>query len=202
MKLIIVGSILSSFSIIALSAFEWLIIDRITPFLYAPLAGLIWVFFIAMAIVSVTSIFRFKKLGYVSFVPIGVQIVAFLLVLFVPFTNFWLKANFFLHKSQREEVIAKVRRGDLKSNVSYNTTLIALGDSYSLVSMGGNEIVVEEHHGKKYILFYTFRGVLDNYSGFLYVPKGSDPSNFSDLNEEQSTQIEALEENWYYVSHH
>ena len=67
--------------------------------------------------------------------------------------------------------------------------------------MGGNEVVVEEHDDKTYVLFFTFRGVLDNYSGFLYVPDGGSPSLFSDLDEQQFTQIVPLEENWYFVSH-
>jgi len=91
--------------------------------------------------------------------------------------------------------------GTLQPNVDHNPRLIRLDESYPLVSMGGNEIVVEEHDGGKYVLFFTFRGILDNYSGFLYVPSGGVPSLFSDLNEQQFTEIEPLEENWYFVSH-
>jgi hypothetical protein len=52
------------------------------------------------------------------------------------------------------------------------------------------------------VFFFTFRGILDNYAGFLYVPSGGKPTEYSDLNEPQSVEIEHLEGNWYYASHH
>ena len=67
--------------------------------------------------------------------------------------------------------------------------------------MGGNEVVVESHDGANYVFFFTFRGILDNYSGFLYVPEGGKASRFSDLSEQDSTQIKHLENNWYFTSH-
>jgi hypothetical protein len=67
--------------------------------------------------------------------------------------------------------------------------------------MGGNEVVVERHGGETYILFFTYRGILDNYSGFLYVTNGGSPSLFSDLSEEQFTQIVPQEQDWYFISH-
>lgn len=73
---------------------------------------------------------------------------------------------------------------------------------YSNVSKGGNEIIVEEHNGLKYIFFFTFRGILDNYSGFIHIPEGGDPSQFLDFDEKESTQIVHMEGNWYYASHH
>lgn len=66
--------------------------------------------------------------------------------------------------------------------------------------MGGNEIVVERHREGAYVLFFTYRGVLDNYSGFLFVPQGGDPRGFRDLGE-TGTTIEPLEQQWYFVAH-
>jgi hypothetical protein len=40
----------------------------------------------------------------------------------------------------------------------------------------------------------------DDYSGFLFVPTGGDPRLFSDLNEADSTQLELLEQNWYFAA--
>jgi hypothetical protein len=42
--------------------------------------------------------------------------------------------------------------------------------------MGGNEVAVEEHAIKKYVLFFTFQGILDQYAGFLFVPEGGPPT--------------------------
>jgi hypothetical protein len=197
-----ITAIAVSLLVIILAAFEWSIIDRITPFLYMPLAGVVWVFFIIAAIAGLTCVFRYRKIGVISFSPLSIMTAAFLIVYFVPFTNLWLKADFALYKKEREEIVKKVYANELKPNVSHNPSLIDLGNSYPLVSMGGNEIVVEEHAGLKYVFFYTFRGILDNYSGFIYVPDGGEPKYYSDLDESNSTQITPLDGNWYYASHH
>jgi hypothetical protein len=70
------------------------------------------------------------------------------------------------------------------------------------VSMGGNEILEEVHDGKTYLFFFTFRGILDSYAGFLFVPTGGDPRAFSDLNEAPATFITRYSEHWFFASHH
>ncbi len=40
------------------------------------------------------------------------------------------------------------------------------------------------------------------FPGYLYVPDGGSPEKYSDLNETETTEIESIEQNWYYVSHH
>lgn len=197
-----ITAIIASLAAIILVAFEWSIVDRITPFLYMPLAGLVWAVYIIAAIASLTCVIEYKKIGTASLSPLIIMAAALLIIYFVPFTKLWLKADFALYKNKREEIVRKVYKNELKPNVSHNPSLIDLGDSYPVVSMGGNEIVIEEHADLKYIFFYTFRGVLDNYSGFLYAPDGGKPRYYSDLNESDSSQITALEGNWYYISHH
>ncbi len=51
------------------------------------------------------------------------------------------------------------------------------------------------------MFFFTFRGVLDNYSGFLFVPDGGDPKEFYDLGEPGSTQLVKYGKNWYWAGH-
>lgn len=192
----------ASVMLVMLAAFKWSIIGLTTPFHYIPLALAVWLFFFVAGTASLSCITKYKAIGARSLIPLGVIIGSFIIVTFVPITNLWLKVNYSLYKAERNEIVSKVLSGELQPNVNHNSNLIALGNTYPIVSMGGNEIVVEEHDGDTYILFYTFRGVLDNYSGFLYVTKGGVPSKYSDLNEEDSTQIVPLEENWYYISHH
>lgn len=62
--------------------------------------------------------------------------------------------------------------------------------------------MVEEHDGLQYVFFFTFRGILDNYSGFLFVPEGGDPTRFRDLNEPESTQLARYASHWYFAGNH
>ena len=54
---------------------------------------------------------------------------------------------------------------------------------------------------KKYVFFYTFRGILDNYSGFLWVPEGGKPELFQDAGE-SGTEVLFYGGNWYFIGHH
>ncbi len=167
-----------------------------------PLSGAVWLFFIGCVISSLTCLLKFKDIGRKSLVPIGIQAIAFFLVIYVPFTYLWLKADYMLNKEQRDMVVSQVLNGELTPNVEHNSSLIHLNDDYSGLSRGGDDIIIESHEGLTYVFFFTFRGILDNYSGYLYVPEGGTPEMFSDLNEADMTEIKHVENNWYWVSHH
>ncbi|MPZ12604.1 MAG: hypothetical protein GEU89_20685 [Kiloniellaceae bacterium] len=154
----LISAITAGVMLIAVHAFEWSIVDRITPFLYLPLAGVVWWVVIGVGLASLTCLTKIRAIGIRSFVPTAVVALSVLIVVLVPFTDLWLKLDYSLYRKERNEIVQKILGGDLTSNVSYNAKLIALGDTYPLVSMGGNEVVVEEHNGNMYILFYTFRG--------------------------------------------
>ncbi|KTG20529.1 hypothetical protein NQU96_16485 [Pseudoalteromonas elyakovii] len=191
----------SAFAILIM-AFQWSIIDWITPFLMMPLMLVVFIVFLTGLGFSISCLFKFKEIRWLATIPLAVQLVALAVLEFVPFTKLWINADFHLYESQRQEVVARVYSGELVSNVQHNSSLIALGSEYSKISMGGNEIVVQDIDGSKYVFFYTFRGILDNYSGFLYVPDGGDPRSYADLDEEDVTQIIKYADNWYYTSHH
>ncbi len=195
-------AIISSLLLILLSAFQWSLVEIITVFLMMPLSGAVWLFFIVCMISSLTCLLKFKDIGRKSITPIGIQVIAFLLVIYVPFTMLWLKGDYILNKEQRAVVVAQVLNGELKPNVEYNSSLIHLSDDYSGLSRGGNDIIIESHEGLTYVFFFTFRGILDNYSGYLYVPEGGSAEMYSDLNEADMTEIKHIENNWYLVSHH
>lgn len=195
----LIFSIISGILLLSCQAFEWDIVDLITPFLLLPLQGLLFFFAFICAIVAIVHIFRHKDQGAFTYAPILVSVGVFLTAFFFPFTQLWLNANFHLKRGAREQVVADVKAGILKPNVSYNSELIALEKGQNL-SSGGDEILVEGEPGDEYVFFFTYRGILDNYSGFLWVPKLKKPEGFSDLHE-PSTQIIPFGGNWYYVSH-
>jgi hypothetical protein len=124
----------------------------------------------------------------------------------VPFTRIWLNADFHLLKSEREQVVADVLAGELRPDDGpYSLlvpSLVTLGLERAHVSMGGNEILVSEKDARRYVFFFTFHGILDNYSGFLYVPDGGNPREFnSDFEEAENTEFVPYDENWVWVSH-
>lgn len=187
---------------ILIMAFQWSIIDWITPLLMTPLMLVVFAIFLTGVGFSLSCLFKFKEIRWLATVPLATQLVAFTILELVPFTKLWIEIDYHLYESQRQEVVERVYSGELVANVTHNSSLIALGSEYSTLSMGGNEIVVQDIEGLKYIFFFTFRGILDNYSGFLYVPDGGDPRRYADLDEDDVTQIIKFADNWYYTSHH
>ena len=132
---------------------------------------------------------------------LAIQLSAIAIVAFIPFTKLWLNVNYYLHKTQRELIVESVYSGKLSSNISCNSRLIDLGSKYPKVSTGRNQILVENNGGLTYVFFYKYRGVFDNYPGFIYVPDGSHPRYFQNLNKDNSTQIIQYDPNWYCAAH-
>jgi hypothetical protein len=113
--------------------------------------------------------------------PFMVCALTFLALAYVPFTQLWLQGNFWWHLADRDRIVARVEAGELTRNVAYNANLIALGDNEPMVSIRGNEIVVDQDADGSYVLFLTSRSIRHHFSGFLHVPPGGDPANFSNL---------------------
>jgi hypothetical protein len=196
------ASIVASMALLLLYAFQWSIIDLITPFLFLPLEGLVWLIFLGMSIWSMVYWIRNRRLRR-SWLPLLICCASFCLVMTVPFTNLWLRFDFSFRRNARERIVQDVSQGRLRPVPGYgqSTKLISLPVGTQQVSMGGNEILEQEQDGKTYVFFFTNRGILSSYAGFLYVPTGGGPSAFSDLNEQSRTHIEKYSEHWFFASH-
>ena len=194
-------SILAASLLVIATALRWSLVDVLTPFLMYPLLGALWLGLAGCLIWSVVHLIKRHAFGWQARMPLLVCLASALIAALVPFTDLWLRANFYLLSERRKEVVDQIRAGKLEPNVEHNASLIALPDSSPTLSMGGNEVVIEEHRGQLYVFFFTYRGILDSYSGFLFVPEGGDPREFSDLSEAESTQIVPFGGPWYFAAH-
>lgn len=159
------------------------------PFLWIGVYG----FFIVVFILSVIWLFKLK-----DWKPFGIQMITLLLLIFIPFNQIVIDLDFKMNKSERNQVISKIQGGKLKPNVSYNNELIHLPKKYAHLSKGGGEVVIEEKNGHYSVLFFTFRGVLDNFSGFVYSPNDKKPQAHSF--DGDFKEVVKMKRNWYYVS--
>lgn len=194
-------AIITSLLALLSAAFYWTLVDILTEFLFPPFCGFIGLLFLFSFAASVVYIWKHKCLFCFSTVPLSINLITFLLLVLIPFTDLWLKWNFIHYREEREKIVNQVLAGELQPNVEYNSSLIALPSSFKYISCRRNDIVVEDHKDKKYIFFFTYSGILDNYAGFLYTPDGGDPAEYNDLHETASTQIVPYGENCYWVSH-
>jgi hypothetical protein len=198
---LIVVSLASILLLLILST-QWWLVDWLTPFLIFPAMVVGWAVYLSALVWSLSLAIFARRSGWPSRWPLTICAMTFLVACFVPFTKLWIEANYFWYKVARERIVEQVRNGTLRPNVSHNRSLIALPSGAPYVSMGGNEIEVQEaRDGQKYVFFFTYRGILDNYAGFLFVPDGGAPTEFSDLDEARQTELMEFGDQWFWVSH-
>jgi hypothetical protein len=197
------ASMVVSSILLLLYFFEWSIIDVVTPFLFLPLEGLIWVVFLAVVIGSIVHWIRNRQVRQ-SWLPLLICAVVVFLVFTVPFTKIWLRIDFILRRNARERIVEEISLGKLQagSPSADGTRSVRLPDDAPHVAYGGNEVFEQVVDGKIFVFFFTYRGIMSSYAGFLFVPTGADPSAFSDLNETSRIYVERYSEHWYYASHH
>ncbi|MGG0449818.1 hypothetical protein ABEY82_05510 [Priestia megaterium] len=186
-------SLISSLFVILVSLFQWDLVDIITEFLMLPIWLFVYAFFIIMTIWTLIHLFKKRK-----WQPFVIQLITISLWFLFPFNQVNLDLNFKIHQDKREEVATKIENGVIKPNVSDSPSLIQLPKKYTQLSKGGGDIVVETKGKANSILFFTYRGMLDNFSGFVYNPNDNKPSK-SDFNGDFK-QIKKVHKNWYYVS--
>ncbi|MED3977184.1 hypothetical protein COM86_08290 [Priestia megaterium] len=186
-------SLISSLLVILVSLFQWDLIDIITEFLMLPIWLFVYAFFIIMTIWTLIHLLKNRK-----WQPFVIQLITISLWFLFPFNQINLDLNFRIHQDKREEVATKIENGVIKPNVPNSPSLIQLPKEYTQLSKGGGDIVVETKGKAKSILFFTYRGMIDNFSGFVYNPNDNKPSK-SDFNGDFK-QIKKVHKNWYYVS--
>ncbi|WP_156187528.1 hypothetical protein [Peribacillus loiseleuriae] len=179
-----------------LQFFQWELIEIFTPFLMPFVWLIVYGFFLVGFIVAIIGLFKKK-----DWKPFGIQIITILLLLLlflIPFNQIVLDIDFKVNKSERDEIILKIHDGTFSPNVSHNSSLMHLPDKYDHLSKGGGDIVIEKQGEHYSVLFFTFRGVLDSFSGFVYSPNDKKPQSGSFGGDFK--QIVKIDENWYFVA--
>lgn len=142
----------------------------------------------------VLFIFQARKKQMVHSVPIALNLVTITLLATVPFRDIGLKNDIEQNYQQRREVVRLVESGELQAD---GRGRVALPFRYRYLSKDGGEIYVIAENGAKQILFYTYRGILDNFSGLVYSSTDTAPKNGAfgaDIK-----HSERLRSNWYWL---
>lgn len=136
------------------------------------------------------SVKRVKENKVQSFLPLILNALILALIFFNPFNRMIQYAEFSIKYNARMEAIHSY----------YDGELIKAKESVHSYSLKGNQFLSDGNEilkaGDK-MLFFTVRGVLDNFSGYVYSPDGTPPS-------EEDVQADFLErrkvhEHWYYI---
>ncbi|OMF29413.1 hypothetical protein BK133_17920 [Paenibacillus sp. FSL H8-0548] len=183
--------LMSSLLLIFLACFQWTLVDWVTPFLMPLVWLVVFVIFVATMIMSLVI-----RIINKTWKPFAIHIAALLLYFFFPFNQVVIQVDFSKHLEEREKVIRLIESGKINPNVTYNESLIQLPDEYQHLSKGGGGIMIEATDNR--VFFFTYRGVLDHFAGFIYSPTDQKPTN--DYFNGDYHEIKKMRENWYWVS--
>lgn len=192
-------SIIVSTVAIVINIFRWSLVEILTPFLEPMLELIIYGFFLIIIIWSfIFGLMKMKSRKIKALIPCIINIATIIIIFIVPFTAIMLKIDFHFHLNDREEVIEKIKNGELVPDASHNN-LINLSGKYQNLSKGGGDIVVEYEDKNPNIFFFTFRGIIDNFSGFAYMSYDREPER-NDFLCTEILEIKKLKNHWYWMA--
>jgi hypothetical protein len=179
--------------LIIFTFFQW---DLVTPFLLPFIILILWAILGILVLISAISIpFDFRIYSWKSLWPIIINGSTLLILLYVPFTSIRLNIEFTMNKKGYEEVIRMIENGKLEPN-EYGQAY--LPPEYRHLSKGGGEIMVDTSDGITSVFFYTFLGILDNFSGYMYRSNGAPPDQ--DFMGGDWAEITRKEPHWYFCA--
>ena len=196
----LVAATLVSVVTLSVATFELAMADWPSGFVLLVILPLVALVFCGGALWSVTLLLLVRNGGAAFALPFLIYALTLAVLTYAPLHQIALQQNFDWHRKSREAIVARIEAGELKPNVSYNKSLIALGDREPNVSTGGNEIVVDETEEGTYVLFLTSRGLKHYFTGFLRVPPGSDPGKFFEFEDKPPSQLVRYDKDWYFVA--
>jgi hypothetical protein len=185
---------------LSVATFELAMADWPSGFVLLVVMPLVALIFCGCALWSATLLLRIRQAGLKFALPFLVCAATLAVLVYAPLHQIALQQNFDWHRKNRERIVARIEAGELKPNVGYNKSLIALGDREPNVSAGGNEVVVDETDEGTYVLFLTSRGLKHYFTGFLRVPPGGDPNRFFEFEDKPPSQLVRYGEDWYFVA--
>jgi len=199
------GALIFSISIataaVLICIFRWTLVEYVTQFLEPRLETAVAALFLVSLIWSAIYAVIKRRLGIVKAVaPLGINIATAAVVTFVPFTQITTNLDFRFHLNARTNVARDVLAGkydDRVQNPGGRGDLIPLSGSLSGLSSGG-EIVRLRRPGDTLVLFFSFRGILDSFSGFVYSSYDTPPvaGDFG----AKFIENERLRQNWFWIT--
>jgi hypothetical protein len=183
-----------------LATFELSMADWPSAFVLLGILPLTALLFLGCWIWTATLLLRVRHGGVKFTIPFLICATTAAILVYAPLQKVALQRNFHWHRADRERIVARVEAGEIKPNVAYNNSLIALGDKEPTVSVGGNEIVVDQAKDGFYVLFLTSRGLKHTFTGFLRVPPGNDPKDFFEFDDKPPSLLVQYDKDWYFVA--
>ncbi|MCP1399516.1 hypothetical protein [Bacillus cereus] len=186
-------TMISGIIIIIYNLTKWYLVKLVTPFFMPFVSIAIYGSFFIIFIIGIINFIKCKNWKHLV-----IQLIIIIICIYVPFVKIYMKLDFIIYKEDRKQVIELIEQKKLIPNVEYNSKMIHLPKQFVSTSKNGGDILVQEKENSTLIFFYTYRGILDDFSGFIYSFNDIKPIK-SDFNSDFK-EIIKVEKNWYYVT--
>ena len=197
-NLVIYISIMSSLLLILLYFLQWTLVEYITPFLIPLVFSLFWGLFTLSFLYSIIEFFRnTNRTRRKAKVSLIVMLLTLIFVVTVPFTKIIIRVDFWMNYLKRHEVVNWLQSTQIQNKATFETQFLELPIELSRVSRSG-EIIFSIDNGDLKVFFFTYRGILDNYSGFVYDSSASNKLQ-EFLGDNVREEIK-MADNWFWVS--
>lgn len=178
--------------------FRWYFWDlagmTIQPFVIlfgVPAAAISCLCFLVYALVYATG--HYKTLNRRALTPLLIISITIGMALFFPFTRIAREMDFTMNLKARNTVVTLIESEKLQPEPE-SPYLIQLPWYCRHLSKGGGEVSIIKYDGQEFYLFYTFRGIINEYTGFIHVPKEPAPSAMYSYYD----RVEKMRDGWYY----
>lgn len=190
----VISIIYGAFAIV-FTALQWFLVRFLTPFLIGPALLCLWgLLAILMILTIVCGLFEVRKNPKRAIFPLLINMITFLILWFVPFTSIWLDFEFRLNKSKYDDIALMVENGQIHpGDIGY----AQLPPEYEHISRGG-QIIIKKENGVTSVFFFTFRGVLDSFSGYMYRSDDTPPPEYFMYGD--WFQIERNQPQWFFCA--
>jgi len=196
-RILLGSSICASLFILLISISRWTLVDVVTPFIEPIIELAFWILAIIVMVWSfVYMLTHIIKTRFNAVMPFLIVAITLLISIFAPFTKWITDYDFYSNYEERLAVVKQIQSGQMNVN---DANIIPLPKESKHLSKGGGEVMYWSNDNKSFgVLFFTFRGVLDNYSGFAYKSDNNEPSSMDF--DSDNIEIRKLREHWYWIS--
>jgi hypothetical protein len=165
--------------------------------------GLSAILLIGTIIQIVKLILERKKLTKFRVTKVFIFIFLFVLTFFRHLTNEMIeKADWFVLKGKRTEIVEKIKSGELVANGKNNNGICELPFEFPVVSNGGNDvwIIRNKETDKITVRFWVFRNFFDSPSTkFVFTEDQKTIDAFEKRIKENPENNWKLDDNWYRI---
>jgi hypothetical protein len=185
---------------LCLYLFRWQLVSSLSVFVEPFIELVVWAFYVVAVIAAILRaiVARNRSMEY-RLLPLIVAAISTSIFLFVPFTALELKLDFREHLEPRTAAAQRIliREAGAKATPPWQPRSEKLSRSEAGLSEDG-EVMVALNNKDQFVFFYTFRGILEHYSGFVYSATDAPPED-SDFGS-TLVEVDHLRKNWYWVA--